>query len=190
MFGWYLICRNMSTDSVYFRKSIRSFKKHRSFVWIYSQLQIHTMLYVSLHMLRRGRCQISTLSFRGSIFVKIVQNFEWPVPGLLLIQCILYCTGGQFYPMSLIDRNIDTKNIVCFGVLTPQTWFKMNEVAFLGLIIWKRRGAANLLMSDLNSTPKSTPRYKFSELWGVPLQIYGLLNIIIRTAPRFWRWPP
>ena len=36
----------MSTDSVYFRKSIRSFKKHRSFVWIYSQLQIHTMLYV------------------------------------------------------------------------------------------------------------------------------------------------
>ena len=39
MFGWYLICRNMSTDSVYFRKSIHSFKKHRSFVWIYSQLQ-------------------------------------------------------------------------------------------------------------------------------------------------------
>ena len=46
MFGWYLIYRNMSTDSVYFQKSIRSFKKHRSFVWIYSQLQIHTMLYV------------------------------------------------------------------------------------------------------------------------------------------------
>ena len=46
MFGWYLICRNMSTDSVYFRKSIRAFKKHRCFVWIYSQLQIHTMLYV------------------------------------------------------------------------------------------------------------------------------------------------
>ena len=57
------------------------------------------------------------------------------VPGLLLIQCILYCTGRQFYPMSLIDRNIDNKIIVCFGVLTPQTWFKMNEVAFLGLII-------------------------------------------------------
>ena len=47
MFGWYLICRNMSTDSVYFRKSIHAFKKHRSFVWIYSQLQIHTMLYVA-----------------------------------------------------------------------------------------------------------------------------------------------
>ena len=30
----------MSTDSVYFWKSIRAF------VWIYSQLQIHTMLYV------------------------------------------------------------------------------------------------------------------------------------------------
>ena len=103
---------------------------------------------------------------------------------------ILYCTGRQFYPMSLIDRNIDNKNIVCFGVLTPQTWFKMNEVAFLGLIIWKRRGAANLLMPDLNSTPKSTPRYEFSELWGVPLQIYGPLNIIIRTATRFWRRPP
>ena len=36
----------MSTDSVYFQKSICSFKKHRSFVWIYSQLQIHTMFYV------------------------------------------------------------------------------------------------------------------------------------------------
>ena len=36
----------MSTDSVYFRKSIRAFKKHRCFVWIHSQLQIHTMLYV------------------------------------------------------------------------------------------------------------------------------------------------
>ena len=46
MFGWCMSCRNMSTDSVYFRTSIRSFKKHRSFVWIYSQLQIHTMLYV------------------------------------------------------------------------------------------------------------------------------------------------
>ena len=93
--------------------------------------------------------------------------------------------------MSLIDRNIDNKNIVCFGVLTPQTWFKMNEVAFLGLIIWKRRGAANLLMPDLNSTPKSTPRYEFSELWGgVPLQIYGPLNIIICNMLCFWRWPP
>ena len=38
----------MSTDSVYFRESIHAFKKHRSFVWIYSQLQIHTMLYVLL----------------------------------------------------------------------------------------------------------------------------------------------
>ena len=86
--------------------------------------------------------------------------------GLLCTQCILYCTGRQFYPMSLIDRNIDIKNIVCFGVLTPQTWFKMNKVAFLGLIIWKRRRAATLLMPDLNSTPKNTPRHEFSELWG------------------------
>ena len=36
----------MSTDYVYFWKSIHTFKEHRSFVWIYSQLQIHTMLYV------------------------------------------------------------------------------------------------------------------------------------------------
>ena len=46
MFGWYLICRNMSTDFVFFWKSIHAFKDHMSFVWIYSQLQIHTMLYV------------------------------------------------------------------------------------------------------------------------------------------------
>ena len=31
---------------VCFWKSIHAFKKHTSFVWIYSQLQIHTMLYV------------------------------------------------------------------------------------------------------------------------------------------------
>ena len=30
----------------------------------------------------------------------------------------------------------------------------------------------------------------FQSCGGVPLQIYGPLNIIIRTAPRFWRWPP
>ena len=149
------------------------------------------MMYLQ-HIVSRGWCRITTLSFSG---VNICQNctikdFEWPVPGLLLIQCVLYCTGRQFYPMSLIDRNIDSKDIVCFGVLTPQTWFKMNEVASLGFIIWKRRGAANLLMPDLNSTPKSTSRYEFSELWGVPLQIYAPLNIIIRTVPRFWQRPP
>ena len=66
----------------------------------------------------------------------------------------------------------------------------MKEVAFLDLIIWKRRGAANLMMPDLNSTPKSTPRYKFSDLWRVPYQIYGPLNIIIKTTPPFWRRPP
>ena len=33
---------------VCFWKSIHAFKKHTSFVWIYSQLQIHTMLYVRL----------------------------------------------------------------------------------------------------------------------------------------------
>ena len=36
----------MSNDFVCFWKSIHAFKKHTSFVWIYSQLQIHTMLYV------------------------------------------------------------------------------------------------------------------------------------------------
>ena len=48
MFGRYLICRNMSTDYVCFWKSNHAFKKHTFFVWICSQLQIHTMLYVSL----------------------------------------------------------------------------------------------------------------------------------------------
>ena len=38
-FGWYLICRNMSTDFVCFRKSIRAFKKHTSFVWLDSMWQ-------------------------------------------------------------------------------------------------------------------------------------------------------
>ena len=38
MFGWYLICRNMSTDYVCFWKSIHAFKEYTSFVWIYSQL--------------------------------------------------------------------------------------------------------------------------------------------------------
>ena len=151
------------------------------------------MMYLQ-HILSRGWCQISTLSFRG---VNICQNCTIRILNglylgyLILIQCILYCTGRQFYfyPMSLIDRNTDDKNIACFGVLTPQTWVKMNKVAFSGLI-WKRRGAANLLMPDLNSTPKSTLRYEFSELLGVPLQIYGPLNIIIHTAPCFWWWPP
>ena len=41
--GWNLICRNMSTDCVFW-KSIHAFKEHISFLWIYSQLQIHTML--------------------------------------------------------------------------------------------------------------------------------------------------
>ena len=36
----------MSTDYARFWKSIHAFKRHTSFVWIYSQLQIHTMLYV------------------------------------------------------------------------------------------------------------------------------------------------
>ena len=40
MFGWYSICSSMSTDFVCFRKSIRAFRQHTSFVWIYSQLQI------------------------------------------------------------------------------------------------------------------------------------------------------
>ena len=35
----------------------------------------------------------------------------------------------------VIQSLIDNKNIVCCGVLNPQTWFKMNKVAFLGLII-------------------------------------------------------
>ena len=48
MFGWYLICRNMSTDYVWFWKSIHAFKKHTFFVWIYSQLQILTMLHVGI----------------------------------------------------------------------------------------------------------------------------------------------
>ena len=76
--------------------------------------------------------------------------------------------------MALMDRNIDIKNIVCFGVLTPQTWFKMNEVAFLGLVIWKRRIAANFLMPDLNSTSTGTPRYEFSELWGFQYKFMDL----------------
>ena len=41
---WF-VCRNMSADFVYM--SIHSFKEHTSFVWIYSQLQINTVLYVS-----------------------------------------------------------------------------------------------------------------------------------------------
>ena len=41
-----MICRNMPTDFVCFWKS-NAFKEHMSFVWIYSQLQIHTMLYVA-----------------------------------------------------------------------------------------------------------------------------------------------
>ena len=36
----------MSTIFVCFWKSIHALKEHMSFVWIYSQLQIHTMLYV------------------------------------------------------------------------------------------------------------------------------------------------
>ena len=36
IFGWYLICRNMSNDFVCFWKSIHAFKKHTSFVWICS----------------------------------------------------------------------------------------------------------------------------------------------------------
>ena len=35
----------MSTDFVCFWRSIHAFKEHMSFVWIYSQLQIHTMSY-------------------------------------------------------------------------------------------------------------------------------------------------
>ena len=38
----------MSNDFVCFWKSIHAFKKHTSFVWIYNQLQIHTVLYVAL----------------------------------------------------------------------------------------------------------------------------------------------
>ena len=52
MFGSYLICRNMSTDYVCFWKSIHAFKEHTSFVWIYSQMQVHTMLYVVSSPLR------------------------------------------------------------------------------------------------------------------------------------------
>ena len=37
----------MSTDCVCFWKSIHAFKEYTFFVWIYSQLQIHTMLYVN-----------------------------------------------------------------------------------------------------------------------------------------------
>ena len=70
MFGWYLICRNMSTDYVCFWKSNHAFKQHTSFVWIYSQLQIHTMLYVPhfhLHehfeqLQQRGAFSVSGLS--------------------------------------------------------------------------------------------------------------------------------
>ena len=51
----------MSTDSVYFRKSIHAFKKHRSFVWIYSQLQIHTMLYVVCQVKLRIQALINIL---------------------------------------------------------------------------------------------------------------------------------
>ena len=77
------------------------------------------------NMLRRGRCQISTLSFGG---VNIGQNCTIRIlNGLYLgyylskLFFIVHCTGREFYPISLIDSNIDNKNIVCFGVLTPQT---------------------------------------------------------------------
>ena len=96
----------------------------------------------------RGWCQISTLSFRG---VNICQNCTIRIlNGLYLgnyLSNVFFIahTGRQFYPMSLIDRNIDNKNIVRFGVLTPQTWFKMNEVAFLGLIIWKKERSCQLV---------------------------------------------
>ena len=61
-FGWFLICRNMSTDFVCFWKSFHAFKEHTSFVWIYSQLQIHTMLYVAT---------VQRLTFKTFMFVFI-----------------------------------------------------------------------------------------------------------------------
>ena len=86
MFGWYLICRNMSTDSVYFRKSIRSFRKHRSFVWIYSQLQIHTMLYVKSGLgcnnkiFLRGAKSFFLIFFRAWNAFFPVENFHFGTP--------------------------------------------------------------------------------------------------------------
>ena len=74
MFGWYLICRNMSTDSVYFRKSIRPFKKHRSFVWIYSQLQIHTMLYVVITSDYKQSTQCSKAAAKGMNSLRVIRR--------------------------------------------------------------------------------------------------------------------
>ena len=90
-------------------------------------------------MLRRGRCQILilTLSFGR---VNIGQNCTIRILNGLYLGYYLsnlffiVPVGREFYPISLNDRNID-KNIVCFGVLTPKLGIKMNEVAFLGLII-------------------------------------------------------
>ena len=68
----------MSTDSVYFGKSIRAFKKHMSFVWIYSQLQIHTMLYVAIpkHRVLLTRTN-QKIHHNFSVFehMKLAQNY-------------------------------------------------------------------------------------------------------------------
>ena len=64
----------MSTDYVCFWKSIHAFKKHTSFVWIYSQLQIHTMLYVTLIINASKYC--NTLK-QNSFFPQTI--YDWNI---------------------------------------------------------------------------------------------------------------
>ena len=41
-------------------------------------------------------------------------------------------------------------------------------------------------MPDLNSTPKSTRRYEFSELWGVPLYVLMLKEYPVILSTSFY----
>ena len=103
----------------------------------------------------------------------------------MLVLCAHYCTGRQFYYVTLIDKKLDIKNILTFGVMTPQTWSRMNKVAYLGLINSKRKQAMKFLMPDLNFTQKIPPDSDFQSYGGVPLQICDPLNIVFRIARHF-----
>ena len=96
---WFLICRNMSTGHVCFWKSNHAFKKHTSFVWIYSQLQIHTMLYVRI--LEHNFEQFSCIQ-KQKIYDEI---FGWFVCTLWFSKLSCHCPEKQcsdhwHYPVS------------------------------------------------------------------------------------------
>ena len=110
---------------VYFRKSIHAFKKHRSFVWIYSQLQIHTMLYVQF--LYRGRFFFLTWRYSYITCWKCVNSFSmlsqcschWFSDTTFGVKLVLVC--HVIYPTLLVHCTYQIQSDFCKNMLN---WIK------------------------------------------------------------------